>query len=70
MKSKNTKIVRKYMLLLDELPNLIKASPIKEQAIYEKLGLSRKTWHNRKTLKNWSNDEVLQVLKMIEIKDN
>lgn len=67
MKSKNTKIANKYRQLLEDLPELIKNSPIKEQAIYEKLGLSRKTWHNRKTLKNWSTEEVLQVLKIIEV---
>jgi uncharacterized protein (DUF2384 family) len=65
MKTKNIRVVRKYIELLEQLPELIKNSAIKEQAIYTELGISRKTWHNRKTLKNWSPEEMITVFKMI-----
>jgi uncharacterized protein (DUF2384 family) len=63
--SKETSIVKKYIQLLDDLPETIKRVQIQEKYIYDKLGMSPKTWHNRKTLKNWSPEEVLEVLKII-----
>jgi hypothetical protein len=58
-------IVKKYIQLLDDLPGIIKNMPLQEKHIYDILGMSPKTWHNRKKLKNWSTEEVLEVIKII-----
>ena len=51
---------------MDELPKLIKDSPVQEKYIYMTLGMSPKTWHNRKMLKNWNPDELIKVLQILE----
>lgn len=66
MKTRYLPAVKKYMRLMDELPVLIRVSGIKEKAISEALGMTKKTFYNRKTLKNWTPEEVLKVLQLIE----
>ena len=66
MKTRYLPAVKKYIRLLDELPEILKNSAIKEKFIYEKLGMSKKTWHNRKKLKNWTPQELLIVLQLTE----
>ena len=63
---KQATTVKRYLELIEELPQLIKSSGLKEMVFYQELGLSNKTWHNRKTLKNWKPEEVLRVLELID----
>jgi predicted transcriptional regulator len=66
MKTRYLPAVKKYIKLLEILPELVKESPVSEKFMYESLEMSPKTWHNRKTLKNWEVEEVLKVLQIIE----
>lgn len=58
--------VKKYIKLMDDLPVIIKLSGVKEKALADALGLSKKTFYNRKTLKNWTPEEVYSILQIIE----
>ena len=51
---------------MDDLPVIIKLSGVKEKALADALGLSKKTFYNRKTLKNWSPEEVYTIIQIIE----
>lgn len=66
MKTRYLPAVKKYIRLLDELPEIIKASGLKEKYIYERIGMEKRTWINRKKVKNWTPKEVLAVLEIIE----
>lgn len=66
MKTRFLPSVKKYIRLLDELPVLIQSSGIKEKALADALGMSKKTFYNRKQLKNWTPHEVLKVIQLIE----
>ena len=66
MKTKYLGAVKKYIKLKDELPEIIKLSGLKEQFIYQSIGMSPRTWQNRKTLKNWESEELLKILQLIE----
>ncbi|MBA7495586.1 hypothetical protein ES702_06173 [subsurface metagenome] len=66
MKTRYLPAVKKYIKLLDEIPELIKRSGLKDKYIFEKMGMDRRTWINRKKLKNWRPQEIYEVLKIIE----
>ena len=66
MKTRYLPCVKKYIKLMDELPKLIKESPVQEKFFYLTLEMSPKTWHNRKVLKNWTPQEVETVLQILE----
>ena len=66
MKTRYLPAVKKYIKLLDELPAIIDQSGIKERVFADALGLSRKTFYNRKTLKNWTPEELKTVIQLIE----
>jgi len=68
MRSKYKPIAKKYAQLLDSLEELIKKSGYKEHILAEKIGLSQKSFYNRKKTKNWTISEVLNLLEYIDPK--
>lgn len=58
--------VKKYIKLLDELPVIIKLGAVKEKALCDALGLSKKTFYNKKTNKGFSPEEIKIILELIE----
>jgi len=66
MKTRYLPAVKKYIKLLDELPAIIDQSGIKERVFADALNMSRKTFYNRKTLKNWTPEELKTVIQLIE----
>ncbi len=68
MRSKYKPTAKKYAELLEDLEVLIKRSGYKEHVLAEKIGLSPKTFFNRKKKKNWTILEVLALLEFVDEK--
>lgn len=66
VKTRYLPAVKKYIRLLEELPELIKNSPVKDKYLCEQLGMDERTFRNRKKLANWKPQEVKKVLEVLE----
>ena len=63
------RIVQEYRLYIDSLPNRIKKSSIKTNAIIEKTGIPRATFYNKLKGNSFTIDEVEQISKILSIED-
>jgi hypothetical protein len=64
---KPTEIVREYKELIEQIPALIKASGLKENFIYEQIGLRKDLYYRRKNKPElWTFEELERLFSLIE----
>ncbi len=59
-------IVVKYKELIDELPEMIHSTGVKDKYVYEKLEISKATFYRKVREKLWTAEEIERILDIIK----